>query len=131
MSQITTTRGGISERQRLEYHQRGYLVLRDVLDAGEVSELGKELDRLFADPWLTDEKSLRAHGRETTSGGRVVDRLDPVIDVSPLIRRLAHVANQPVAKAPSFFRERKSTAPLLPAPPAQRQPAPAADMSPG
>jgi 2-aminoethylphosphonate dioxygenase len=71
------------------YERDGYLVLRGLLDVPEAARLGDECDRIFSLPGLVQEGNLRTRSRRSTSGGMVIDRLDPVIDLSAAFRRLA------------------------------------------
>lgn len=69
------------------YRTRGFVAVPRVLDAGEVADLRRECDRLLADVATgAGERVLR---RGTSGGGAVADRLDPVVDVSAPLRRLA------------------------------------------
>lgn len=75
----------ISER----YENDGYVVMRSVFSDAEIDRFREETDRLRNDPGFINEKNLRASTREVAAEGRVVDRLDPIVDVSPLFKSLS------------------------------------------
>ncbi|MEM9480906.1 MAG: phytanoyl-CoA dioxygenase family protein [Verrucomicrobiota bacterium] len=72
-----------------QYRAKGYVLLPKLVSQAELAVLREEIDGLFAMERLVHPDNLRAQGRETIDGGYVVDRLDPLIDVAPGIRRLA------------------------------------------
>ncbi len=76
-------------RQQVEtYHRDGYLIVRGVLDAATVVQLHDECDRLWATiPAHRDNPRVQWRGR--VDGGEVADRIDPVLDISPVYDRLA------------------------------------------
>ena len=69
------------------YRRKGYAALRGLLDPDEIANLQEECDRLWTSADLSPG-NLRAVARPTTAGGRQIDRLDPVSDLSPLIARI-------------------------------------------
>lgn len=75
----------ISER----YVNDGYVVKRSVFSGAEIIRYRAEADRLRSDPRFINEKNLRASTREVMTEGRVVDRLDPIVDISPLFKALS------------------------------------------
>lgn len=85
----------IQTDERLEpwvdaYRTRGYVKLPGVFSSQEMDIVRDDFDRLFNDPEVLREDSLRATSRPSTiTGGTVLDRLDPVIDLSPVIKQLA------------------------------------------
>jgi 2-aminoethylphosphonate dioxygenase len=70
------------------YSEKGYVVLQRLLDAAEIAVLQEECARLWRDADRS-ESNLRTVARGTLEGGRAVDRLDPVSDLSPPIAQLA------------------------------------------
>ncbi len=76
----------MNDRDR--YLDKGYIALERLLDAHEIRMLRSECERLWrrAD---RSESNVRAVARATLEGGRAIDRLDPVSDLSPQIARLA------------------------------------------
>ena len=71
------------------YKQDGFIVKRAVFSEAEVRQFQEETDRLRKDPNFINEKNLRASTREVDGEGRIVDRLDPIIDISPLFKTLS------------------------------------------
>jgi len=70
------------------YVARGYLTLRNRFPPGEVEAWQEESERL----WRHVHESDAAHRlqyREHESGTRVPDRIDPLLDVSPLFSNVA------------------------------------------
>ena len=82
--------GELSETQVSDYRDKGYLALRRLFTPVEVHAMQSECDRLWSNRDLADADNLRAQTRPTVSGPQVIDRLDPVIDVSPLFRSAAY-----------------------------------------
>jgi ectoine hydroxylase-related dioxygenase (phytanoyl-CoA dioxygenase family) len=72
----------------LLYSQKGYILLKRLLDAAETAALQGECVRLWRDADRS-ESNLRTVARGTLEGGRAVDRLDPVSDLSPPLAQLA------------------------------------------
>jgi ectoine hydroxylase-related dioxygenase (phytanoyl-CoA dioxygenase family) len=79
----------LTAEQLSEYHQKGYIALRGVFSPQEMEVVQQECERIWAEsrPRL-DESNLRAQTRPHTSGGKVIDRFDPVSDLSPLLKSL-------------------------------------------
>lgn len=71
------------------YENDGYVVKRSVFSKSEVSRFQEESDRLRNDPSFINEKNLRASTREVAEEGRIVDRLDPIVDISPVFKALS------------------------------------------
>jgi len=79
----------LSRAQIDAYHTRGYLFLRGVFAAAEVFAWQAECDRLWAQSELLRARHPGAKLRRSVAGEVVLDRLDPVIDLSPVFRDLA------------------------------------------
>ena len=75
-----------------EYRTRGYVRLSGVFTPSEMDSVREEFDRLFADPEILRADSLRSAARQSLLTGTVLDRLDPVIDLSPSLRELTQDA---------------------------------------
>jgi len=75
-----------------EYRTRGYVKLDRVFDRAEMDEVRAEFDRLFDDSSILCADSLRSASRRSLTEGSVLDRLDPVIDLSPVLRELTQDA---------------------------------------
>jgi ectoine hydroxylase-related dioxygenase (phytanoyl-CoA dioxygenase family) len=71
-----------------DYEHKGYILLPQLLTP-QISSLQLECERLFDVSQAMSEANLRAQARPNTAGGAVIDRLDPVIDLSPPLRALA------------------------------------------
>lgn len=67
------------------YQQYGYVAVRARFSRGEVTAWEAECDRLFG---AASEES-RIQYRQHEDGGRIADRIDPLIDISPVFDRLA------------------------------------------
>lgn len=74
-----------------EYRTRGFVKLANVFSPDEMRPVREEFDRLFDDPEILREDSLRSASRRSLLTGTVLDRLDPIIDLSPLMKELTQV----------------------------------------
>lgn len=70
-------------RAQEEYWRKGYTVIKGVFSSAEVQVCRAESERLWVIPGLLDDLNLRSEFRRDIAGTYVVDRLDPVIDISP------------------------------------------------
>lgn len=75
-----------------EYRQRGFVKLPGVFTSAEMDAVRADYDRIFDNPEILREDSLRAASRKSLLTGKVLDRLDPIIDLSPVIRELTRDA---------------------------------------
>jgi 2-aminoethylphosphonate dioxygenase len=71
-----------------EYQERGFVKLCGVFSSAEMDAVREDYNRIFANPEILREDSLRAASRKSLLTGTVLDRLDPIIDLSPVIHRL-------------------------------------------
>lgn len=78
----------LTASQRAQYRDEGYLILPGLFSPREVEAWCAERDRLMALE-LVNPLNLRSDFRDI-GGTKVLERLDPVIDVSPLFDKLAH-----------------------------------------
>ncbi len=78
---------GLSGEQVRSYSCKGFLILRQVLDVGDIEELRRESDRLLADADLSG-RNLRYAG-PFAEGVTVPWKIDPCVDISPLFAKLA------------------------------------------
>lgn len=76
-----------TREQIAEYQCKGYLRVRAVFDAGEVAAWEAESRRLLT-LGLAHADNWRAVSYRMETGLAIVDRLNPVIDISPLFRSL-------------------------------------------
>ncbi len=70
-----------------EYATKGYVLVRSLIGADEVTALQAECQRVWEAADLSVQ-NLRTAPRVSIEGGTRVDRLDPVRDISPLIDQL-------------------------------------------
>jgi ectoine hydroxylase-related dioxygenase (phytanoyl-CoA dioxygenase family) len=71
-----------------DYEQLGYAIVASPFDAYEINRWRGECDRLWALPGVADASDFRVDLRNDVDGRRVPERLDPVIDASPLFTEL-------------------------------------------
>lgn len=77
----------LSTQQLEEYRTKGYLWLRGAFSAEEAAEWQREADRLRGLEEYTDPYNLRV-GYRTVDGEKVLERFDPLRDISPVFARL-------------------------------------------
>jgi len=77
----------LSDDELRAYRRDGYLILRGRFSPGEIDALQNEAERLYRSD-LVDPDNLRTPMRPLPDGTRGVERVDPVIDVSDLFRRV-------------------------------------------
>ena len=71
-----------------QYWSDGFVVLKSPFTKEEVNTWKCEASRLWALPGLLDDLNLRTEYRRDVSGTFVLDRLDPVLDVSKIFLQL-------------------------------------------
>jgi ectoine hydroxylase-related dioxygenase (phytanoyl-CoA dioxygenase family) len=74
--------------QITRYRARGYVAVRGRFGLQEIALWQAECDRLWA-ALSTEAGDTRVQFREHANGTAVADRIDPLLDVSPLFHRLA------------------------------------------
>jgi ectoine hydroxylase-related dioxygenase (phytanoyl-CoA dioxygenase family) len=67
----------------------GYSVVRGLFAEDEVAAWGSEVERLLALPGLVDDRNWRTPFRKRADGSSSVEKLDPVVDISPVFAALA------------------------------------------
>jgi ectoine hydroxylase-related dioxygenase (phytanoyl-CoA dioxygenase family) len=72
-----------------DYGRLGYAIVASPFRDDEIESWRTECDRLWALPGVHDASDARVDLRDTVSGRRVPERLDPVIDVSPVFAALS------------------------------------------
>lgn len=77
----------LTYEQLKDYTENGYLVLRQVFTAQEAAVWRQECERLLGLEEYTDPKNLRV-GYRNIEGRAVIEKFDPVQDVSPVFRAL-------------------------------------------
>jgi len=75
-----------------QYHDRGFIVVRKLFDQVCQSAWVNECERLSEMLATADGKSPRFQGRAHLTKGHIFDRIDPVIDISPILRDTAQNA---------------------------------------
>jgi ectoine hydroxylase-related dioxygenase (phytanoyl-CoA dioxygenase family) len=73
-----------------DYRRDGIVLLPGLFTADEVKSWREECRRLWSLDDVLQEENLRVQVRRGASGETVIDRLDPVTDLSPLFRELSH-----------------------------------------
>jgi len=81
-----TVEATLDDAQVEQYRQDGFVALRHFFDPGEAAAWAVECDRLEALPAMFEPDNLRTH---VLNSDRPPDRLDPVIDISPVLRAVA------------------------------------------
>lgn len=71
-----------------QYHRTGYLVLRQWFTEEEAKQWQQECERLLTLDEYTDPDNLRSGYRVFENGERVIERIDPVHDISPVFNNL-------------------------------------------
>lgn len=72
-----------------DYHRLGYVVVASPFEQEEIARWRRECDRLWALPGIQEASEFRVDLRDTLDGRRVPERLDPVIDASPVFAELS------------------------------------------
>jgi ectoine hydroxylase-related dioxygenase (phytanoyl-CoA dioxygenase family) len=87
----TLTRPALTARQRDLYHEQGYLVLRDFFPPELMAEASAEADALRQRHDLIAVGNLRCRWQPNVQTGACeFETFDPVIDLGPVCRRIAH-----------------------------------------
>jgi 2-aminoethylphosphonate dioxygenase len=86
-------RSALSADARRQYDQDGFVVVRGVLKADEVSRLAAAADRLLDRTDLIDQQNLRCRYQGNCAGGECLfETFDPVIDLGSEFRDVAYDA---------------------------------------
>jgi ectoine hydroxylase-related dioxygenase (phytanoyl-CoA dioxygenase family) len=94
-----------------DYHRDGFAVVRGFLSGSEVARLRDECERIWSG-LPVGKQNPRVQWREHVDGGRVADRLDPVIDLSAVLTALAEdprilrAAGDLLAEDAVFFKDK-------------------------
>jgi 2-aminoethylphosphonate dioxygenase len=70
------------------YRRDGFAIVKGMFDSDDVSAWIRECDRLWASISV-DGSDPRVQRRGRDGGGEIADRLDPILDISPLFEALA------------------------------------------
>ncbi|HWL53711.1 MAG TPA: phytanoyl-CoA dioxygenase family protein [Chthoniobacteraceae bacterium] len=79
----------LGSEQIAAYQRDGYLILRGLYTPEEAAAFQQESDRLMSSG-LVHPDNLRTRHRKLENATEVVERIDPVIDVSPLFHKVVH-----------------------------------------
>src|SRR4030095_7945102 len=89
MSQTVTARQ-LDARAVLQYKEDGFLIVRGLFTADEISALDAEAERLYRRSGLIDTDNIRCRWQNHFQTGECrFDCFDPVIDLSPAYERVA------------------------------------------
>jgi len=78
----------LSDKQIEKYRKEGFLVVPDLIGSGHLDTLRIECKRLWQSVEV-DESNLRIQWRMQLDGSKTADRIDPVLDISPVLLALA------------------------------------------
>jgi len=76
-----------------QYRDCGFVVVRDFFERSRQAEWVNECERLSGILAAAEAGNPRFHGRTHLTLGHIFDRIDPVIDLSPVFQRIAHDAS--------------------------------------
>jgi ectoine hydroxylase-related dioxygenase (phytanoyl-CoA dioxygenase family) len=80
-------RGFLTDALVDEYRETGFLTLNSICSLKEIRSWQEECRRLWETVEVSEDNP-RILWRDRINGGRVADRIDPVLDISPLFERL-------------------------------------------
>jgi len=95
-----------------DYVQYGYVRLASPFNDRDIQNWRNEADRLWSLPETDDPASARVDARTNVKGKRVPERLDPVIDISPLFaalakdQRIVSIASLLLGESPILFKDK-------------------------
>jgi 2-aminoethylphosphonate dioxygenase len=73
-----------------QYHTDGFLILREVFDRAEMTEMEAEATRVFQRQDLIDQDNIRCRWQNAAATGECrFDCFDPIIDLSPVFAQVA------------------------------------------
>jgi ectoine hydroxylase-related dioxygenase (phytanoyl-CoA dioxygenase family) len=79
--------GFLTPQQIEEFWETGHFVVRGLTSIKEIRSWQEECRRVWDSVELTEDNP-RLHWRDRVSGERVADRIDPLLDISPVFKRL-------------------------------------------
>lgn len=99
-------RAVLNDAQRAFYHEQGYVILRNLFPAELMAEASAEADTLLGRDDLISVENLRCRWQTNVHTGTCeFETFDPVIDIGPVCRRLAHDARLLAALAALYGEE--------------------------
>jgi len=78
----------LTKKQLTNYREDGFLILPGLFDPVEAAQWSIESNRMLTGG-LADEFNLRTHPHYVTPGVWIVDRIEPVVDISPVFEELS------------------------------------------
>lgn len=89
----TLAAAGVTPELVQAYRETGYAIVRHVFERAEIVDLSNEANRLFGRRDLIDFNNLRCRWQNHVETGECrFDCFDPVIDLSPVVERIARDA---------------------------------------
>ena len=79
----------LTSSQVTSYAKNGFLLVRNIFNKSELEKLLDESARLWG-LMTIDETNRRIQWRKRVDGGRIADRIDPVLDISPPFEKAAN-----------------------------------------
>lgn len=73
------------ENKKAEYWEKGYVVISNLYSDEQIHSIQSECERLWNIHGLDDDLNLRTEFRRNVNNEYLLDRLDPVIDISPTL----------------------------------------------
>src|SRR5262249_37446795 len=90
----TATRGRLSAAECAAYLEHGYLILRDFFPPTVMAEAAAEAEALLRRTDLIAVENLRCRWQPNVETGACeFETFDPIIDIGPVCRRIAHDAD--------------------------------------
>lgn len=83
----------LTEQQLASYVAKGYLHIKEFFNSYDIEQCSVEIQRLGGLSDFIDEGNIRTGFRKLDDSGRMIlERFDPVIDISPVYRKIAENA---------------------------------------
>lgn len=73
----------LSAHQLEQYSKDGFLIVRGLFGTDDIASFRKECDRLWKEVDI-EESSCRVQWRKGIDGRKIADRIDPILDISPI-----------------------------------------------
>lgn len=100
------------EKMKRDYVQSGYVKISSPFNASNIQNWRDEAKRLWSLPEIEDSDNFRVDSRANLGGKRVPERLDPVIDISPVFaalsqdQRIISIASLLLGEPPILFKDK-------------------------
>lgn len=93
MPNLSTSSTLLTDEQRVDYHEHGFVILRGLFQSHEIAAAALDADRLLGRRDLMSVRNLRCRWQPVVDTGECeFETFDPVIDISPICRELAYDA---------------------------------------